>query len=108
MRRILFLLLALFYCYALLGINRTPQIDSLKNLIEQTSGKEKLKLLNELASHYHKLNSKQAWEISQRVYTEARTSGYKEVMAEALLNIGKTFSLRGNYETAIHHYDTSL
>ena len=108
MRRITFLLLAVLYCFTTSGIGNAPQIDSLKNLIAQTSGSEKLELLNELASYYQNLNSEKAYEISKGVFNEARSSGNKEIMAEALLNIGKTFSLRGNYQAAIHHFDTAL
>jgi two-component system, NarL family, sensor kinase len=96
------IVLVLWLCAgSLLGQNRN--IDSLKSLLRQSSGEEKIKNLLELCWEYRFTSADTARQYGLEALKLARNAGNRDLEVEALHNLGVTHEAQGNYQDALRY-----
>ncbi len=84
------------------------KIDSLKALIEKTSGKKKVNCYIELAKAYLSESPDEVINQAKKAYELSREILYREGLARALNRIGSGFYVKSNYDSAMFYYQKSL
>ncbi|MCD4744676.1 MAG: hypothetical protein K8R58_00075, partial [Bacteroidales bacterium] len=77
------------------------KIDSLKSLLSNVSGTEKIEVLNELAVSYYKISSNKMIEYAEKSLELSQKSDYNLGEAKSLHIIGKGHSDLGNYDKSL-------
>lgn len=100
-----FLLLLLLFGFSTIYAQQNV-IDSLKNVISQVSGEERVDELNAL-SFYYGSDFENRYTYGLEALKEAEEVGYDRGKAEALRNIGYSFYIQQKYDKAMEYYQQS-
>ncbi|MFP4365453.1 MAG: tetratricopeptide repeat protein [Bacteroidales bacterium] len=105
--------LMVFCCWTFLAMQslqaQTPpasedKLDSLKNLLNQKGGTEKVDLLLDISQAQWNQSFEESLEYASRGYTLAKEMEYPEGMADALNRIGNVHYLLGNNDNVFENY----
>jgi signal transduction histidine kinase len=79
----------------------SQKIDSLEIALQNTSGKEKIKLLNTLSEEYLLENPAKSIEYAQKALIHAQVLEDTNLIARGYLNIGHAFRYQSSYQKAL-------
>lgn len=103
MRKIISLYLLLFTSFALFAQNKT--IDSLLLVLKRTKNDiDKVKTLNSLSDSYKVIDAKQMFFYGNQALVLAKKINFKVAEGNALLNIGNSKIIAGDYKLALNHF----
>ncbi len=83
-------------------------VDSLKQLLSQASGKEKCDLYARIARYYIPVDWEQAWNHAQKARSCAEKEKDWRILSLADLYAGVLFKQRGQYDTAVYYYRDAI
>ncbi len=98
--------LAFFLIVFLISANTF--IDSLKNKIKTTTGREKIHLLNELGKTYWGVDSEKSFDYATQALKLSEEENYMKGKAQSLNNIGVCHYFQSDYDTALEYFFQSL
>lgn len=84
------------------------KIDSLKSVLKNVSGKEKVEVLNELSKAYFGVSPEKILEFANQALELSEEMDYNKGKAQALNRIGTGYYYQSNYDKAIEYYLKSL
>ena len=87
---------------------QTAEIDSLKAEIENTTGKDKVDVMNFLSKAFWVVDPSQTLKIGKETQQLASKLNYKPGEAKAINNIGVGYYYLNKYEKALKHLEISL
>ncbi|HHE38235.1 MAG TPA: tetratricopeptide repeat protein [Candidatus Cloacimonetes bacterium] len=106
MRKYTIIFLSVFFTFVL--YSDTSIIDSLKNKIKITTGKEQIHLLNELGKAYWGIDPEKTFEYSNQALKLSKQDNYPKGIAQSLNNIGVGHYFLGEYDAALDLFLQSL
>jgi signal transduction histidine kinase/Tfp pilus assembly protein PilF len=89
-------------------IIRTSELDSLENILLNVTGKEKVDLLNQLASENYYLSSEKLKEYAKQALELSKKINYKNGKVQSFHNLGKLYYSGGDYDNALNYYQKAL
>ncbi|MBT4333501.1 MAG: hypothetical protein HOD64_09515, partial [Candidatus Cloacimonetes bacterium] len=87
---------------------QTAEIDSLKTVIERTTGTEEIDAVNMLAKAYWQVDLELSIESGNSALKLSEQLNYKKGEAEAIKNIGGAHYFLGDYDIAVELFVESL
>lgn len=87
---------------------QTAEIDSLKAVVEKSTGKEKVNAMNQLSKVFWLENPEFSIENGNKALILSRKIKYKKGEAEAINNIGGAYYYLNDFVTALEHFVKSL
>lgn len=92
------LLSLLIFSYSGFGFSQEPNLDSLNSILEGKSGKDRIALLNQIASNLRESAQTEALNFSIEADSLARISGDLSARSRALENIGWIYYRQGQWQ----------
>lgn len=89
-------------------IIRTSELDSLENILLNVTGKEKVDLLNQLASENYYLSSEKLEKYAKQALELSKKINYKNGEVQSFHNLGKIYYSGGDYDNALNYYQKAL
>ncbi len=105
---IIMLVIVILFIFPGVGSAQQDKVDSLLIHLDETDGREKIDLLNQLAYAYRRIDSNIRIKYSETALALANELDYPEGESAALNNIGAGNYRLKNYETAVEYYNRSL
>ncbi len=104
---VLFKYLLIFYCIAFTSQNAISQVnlDSLKEIIPELKGKDKLQALSVLANGYTFIDNEEYGKYSQQGLEYALSYGDSVYLAKFIIELGYYYKYMGSYQEALNKFN---
>ena len=97
-----------FFGIILSSFSQTAKTDSLEELLGKVSGKEKVKVMNELTEEWVSISLKKSLEYNKSALHAAKQINDIKGEADALYNRGGIYIYSGKYDTALINFKKAL
>lgn len=96
--------------FTLFGFAQQPQkeLDSLKNQLKSTKGKEHIDVLIGISNYYWEINPDSSIIFAEKSLKEAKAYGSDDALGDAYNALGNAYSSKNLNETALNYYLKSL
>jgi len=107
--KILFVISTLI-SFTLLGFAQQPEkdLDSLKNQLKSTKGKERIDVLIDISKYFWDVNPDSSVFFAEKSLKEAKADGSDDAIGDAYNALGNAYSSKSQNETALNYYLKSL